>query len=317
MGERLRVGDVYPAGRVCIRDVGLRDGLQLVKAVPSTEAKQRWIGIEHAAGLRHFEVGSYLPAASFPQFADIDALVDAVRGLPGARASVLALNTRGAMRALAGKAHEITCVVSASEEHNLRNARRSREEGLREIAEVVALADAASRRPVIGVGIAMGFGCSIQGDVALSEVLRIAEACVVAGVDVVGVADTVGYGGPAQVRALVRALRGTIGGTPILMHFHDTRGLGIANAAAALDEGVLLFDASLGGLGGCPFAPDATGNVVLEDLAHLAESMGFDTGIDVEGLVPARDVIAAEMPGEPIHGQMARAGRPAGGLTMI
>jgi hydroxymethylglutaryl-CoA lyase len=298
-----------------VREVGLRDGLQLVKSWPSTDAKRRWIEADYKAGLRHFEAGSYLPSASFPQFADVDDVVGCVKSMAGAFSSVLVLNKRGALRALEGQADEITCVISASEAHNLANARKSRDEGLREIAEIVALRDASSRRPLIGVGIAMSFGCSIAGDIALDDVVRVAERCVEAGVDVVGIADTVGYGGPAQVRSVVRALRPVVGERPLLMHFHDTRGTGIANVAAALDEGVRAFDASLGGLGGCPFAPAATGNVVLEDVLYLAQSMGFDVPVNLDALMEARSVLAKAMPNEPLNGQLARAGLPIGRLT--
>lgn len=312
MSQAITIADVYPQDQVCIREVGLRDGLQLVKSFPSTAAKERWIAIDHDAGIRHFEVGSYLPAQSFPQFVDVDELLGKVATLSGAFSSVLALNKRGAIRALEGEAHEITCVVSASEEHNMRNARRSRADGLREIAEVVALRNAGPRKPLVAVGIAMGFGCSIAGKdaVPMQEVVRIADACAQSGVDLIGVADTVGYGGPTQVRLLIRELRKALGDFPIAMHFHDTRGMGISNAAAALDEGVRILDASLAGLGGCPFAPKATGNIVLEDVAFLASTMGFQTGIDIDALMPAREILKKEMPQETLYGQMARAGLP-------
>jgi len=308
----IAVDAIYPSDTVVIREVGLRDGLQLVKKFPSTAAKQDWIDIDYAAGLRHFEVGSYLPASSFPQFADVDTLIGKVATLPGAFSTALALNKRGGLNALAGAADEILCVVSASEAHNMANARRSREDGLKEISEIIALRDASARKPVVTVGIAMAFGCSIAGKdaVPIDEVVRMAVACRDLGADVVSVADTVGYGGPTQVRALARALSRELGNMPIGMHFHDTRGLGIANAAAALDEGVRILDASLGGLGGCPFAPAATGNVVLEDVVFLAQSMGFDVGVDVEKLMAVRAILSREMPDEQLYGQLARAGLP-------
>lgn len=312
----MKASDIYPSGRISIREVGLRDGLQLVKQFPSTEAKKRWLAIDHDAGLRHFEVGSFLPPASAPQFADVEELADFTRELPGSFASALVLNRRGAERALAGAADEIIAVISASEAHNLANIRRSRAQSLAELRDTVALRDDSERRPIISVGISMGFGCSIEGDVPLATVLQIAERCAEAGVDLIYIADTVGYGGPRQVRTLIRALRPILGAIPLGAHFHDTRGLGLANAAAALDEGITILDASLAGLGGCPFAPKATGNIVLEDVIFLAQSMGFDVPVDLDRLVEARAILSETMPEEQLYGAIARAGLPRGELRL-
>lgn len=303
---------LYPPSRVILREVGLRDGLQLVKTFPTTAAKRRWIEIDYAAGVRHFEVGSYLPADRFPQFVDVDELVAATAALPGAFSSVLVLNKRGAERALAGQADEITCVISASEEHNLANARRTRAQSLAELSDMLAMRADSGRRPLISAAIAMSFGCSISGRVAVDEVVRIAAACAEMGADLIGLADTVGYAGPAEIREVVRAVRPVIGDATLSLHLHDTRGMGIANAAAGLAEGVKMFDGSLAGLGGCPFAPKATGNVVLEDLVFLCQSMGFEVPIDIEALLPARAVLAEAMPDEKLYGALARAGLPLG-----
>lgn len=312
----IEVQMIYPEEKIAVREVGLRDGLQLVKTYPSTAAKLDWIKQDYLAGIRYFEAGSYLPAKHFPQFEDINTLVKYVRELDGAFSSVLALNKRGAIRALEGQTHEITCVISASEEHNLRNARRTRKQGLKEISDVLELRADSDRRPLVSVGIAMGFGCSIQGNVDLKDVLSIAEKCAEMGVDTIGVADTVGYGGPKDVAIMVSELRMVVGKLPVCMHFHDTRGMGIANVAAALDSGIRIFDASLGGLGGCPFAPKATGNVVLEDVIFLCEKMGFETGVDIPTLAPARSILQREMPDEQLYGQLAKAGLPSGQLAM-
>lgn len=300
----------YPPDKVVIKEVGLRDGLQLVKQFPSTEAKARWLQTEYSAGVRHFEVGSYLPSKTAPQFADIDVLVENVANLESAFSSSLVLNKKGAVRALEGKTDEINCVISASEDHNLRNARRTREEGLHEISDVLRMRAERDVQPLVSVGIAMAFGCTIKGAVPTKDVVSIAERCAEMGVDVIGIADTVGFGGPKQVSGLVADLKSAIGDTPLCMHFHDTRGMGIANVAAALDSGITIFDASIAGLGGCPFAPMATGNVVFEDVVFLCENMGFHTGISIEGLMPAREIIASEMPLEQLHGQLAKAGLP-------
>jgi hydroxymethylglutaryl-CoA lyase len=302
--------DIYPADRVTLREVGLRDGLQLVKKFPSTEAKRRWLGKEHAAGVRHFEVGSFLPPARFPQFADVLEVVAAIKALPGAHGAALVLNDRGASDAIASGVPEIGCVVSATEAHSLANTRRSRDASIADLKRLCAMRDAAPHRPLVNAGIAMALGCSIAGAVDPDEVLRLAGRCLEAGADVIGIADTVGYAGPKAVAELTARVARLAAGTPVVVHLHDTRGMGIANAAAALDAGARVLDGSLGGLGGCPFAPGATGNVVFEDLVFLCEEKGFATGIDIPKLLAARQIPESEMPDEPLHGGLARAGLP-------
>ena len=303
---------VYPEGRVVLREVGLRDGLQLVKTFPSTEAKQRWLAEEHAAGVRHFEVGSFLPAKTFAQFADVREMVRTVAALPGAHGVALVLNERGVNEALESGVGEIASVVSATEEHSQANARRSRESAITNIRRLCELRDAGAYRPIVHAAISMALGCSIAGAVDPNEVLRLVEKCLEAGVDAVGIADTVGYAGPRQVGDLTKAAVRLAGKMPICVHLHDTRGMGIANASAALDAGARILDGSLGGLGGCPFAPGATGNVVFEDLVFLCESKGFETGINIEKLVAVRAILREEMPNEPLYGGLARAGLPCG-----
>ena len=305
-----RVQDVYPEGRVSLREVGLRDGLQLVKTFPSTAAQQRWLREEYAAGVRHFEVGSFLPAKTFPQFADVRDIVAAVAALPGAHGIALVLNERGANEALASGVAEIASVVSATEEHSQANANRSRESAIANVRRLCELRDASKHKPIVHAAISMALGCSISGEVDPNEVLRLVEKCLEAGVDAVGIADTVGYAGPKQVGDLTRAAVKIAGKRPICVHLHDTRGMGIANASAALDQGAQILDGSLGGLGGCPFAPGATGNVVFEDLVFLCESKGFATGIDIEKLIAVRAILKEAMPNEPLYGGLARAGLP-------
>jgi len=307
-----RVQDVYPDDRVSLREVGLRDGLQLVKSFPSTPAKQRWIRDEYAAGVRYFEVGSFLPAKTFPQFADVRDIVKAVAELSGAHGIALALNERGVDAALASGVAEIASVVSATEDHSRANANRSRESAIANVKRLCDLRDASSHRPVVNAGISMALGCSIVGPVDPNEVIRIAERLYEAGVDMVAVADTVGYAGPRQVGELTKAVVRIAGSKPVCVHLHDTRGMGIANASAALDAGARVLDGSLGGLGGCPFAPGATGNVVFEDLVFLCESKGFLTGIDIERLIAVRSILRSEMPDEALYGGLARAGLPCG-----
>jgi hydroxymethylglutaryl-CoA lyase len=305
-----RVQDVYPHDRVSLREVGLRDGLQLVKKFPSTAAKQRWIRDEYGAGVRHFEVGSFLPAKTFPQFADVREMVKTVAGLPGAHGVALALNERGVNEALASGVAEIASVVSATEEHSQANANRSRDSAIANVRRLCELRDASAHRPLVNAAISMALGCSITGPVDPNEVVKLVEKCLEAGVDFVAVADTVGYAGPKQVGELTSAIVKLAGAKPVCVHLHDTRGMGIANASAALDAGARILDGSLGGLGGCPFAPGATGNVVFEDLVFLCESKGFATGIDIDRLIAVRAILKSEMPGETLYGGLARAGLP-------
>jgi hydroxymethylglutaryl-CoA lyase len=307
-----RVQDVYPDDRVSLREVGLRDGLQLVKKFPSTAAKQRWIRDEYGAGVRIFEVGSFLPAKTFPQFADVRDIVTTIAALPGAHGVALALNERGVNEALASGVAEIATVVSATEEHSQANANRSRDSAIANVKRMCDLRDASAHKPLVNAAISMALGCSITGPVDPKEVLKLVEKCLEAGVDFVAIADTVGYAGPKQVGELTRAAVKLSGSKPVCVHLHDTRGMGIANASAAFDAGARILDGSLGGLGGCPFAPGATGNVVFEDLAFLCESKGFATGIDIERLIAVRAILRSEMPGETLYGGLARAGLPNG-----
>ncbi|WP_319824841.1 hydroxymethylglutaryl-CoA lyase [Thalassovita sp.] len=305
----ISAGRLYPADTVTLREVGLRDGLQLVRRFPTTAAKKQWLQQEHAAGVRHFEVGSFLPASRMPQFADVHDLIAETARL-GAYSSALALNERGAKDACDAQVDEIINVISATEEHSQANMRRSRADAIELVRRTRALSDASDHKPLVNAGIAMAFGCSIAGEVNTSEVLRLAEACLRAGAHAVGLADTVGFAGPAQVAALTRDLVTLCGDTPVLVHLHDTRGMAVANAAAAIDAGARALDGSLGGLGGCPFAPGATGNAVFEDLVYLCERTGIPTGIDLAALIGVRRILETEMPDEQLHGALARSGLP-------
>ncbi|GGH41781.1 hydroxymethylglutaryl-CoA lyase [Cribrihabitans marinus] len=299
----------YPPDRVVLREVGLRDGLQMVEHFPSTTAKADWLHRESAAGVRHFEVGSFLPAHAMPQFADVRGVIDICRDL-GVHAAALALNDRGAADAVQTPLNEIVTVVSATEEHSQANARRSQADAIALVGRTVEMAKGAASPPLVQAGISMAFGCSIAGAVPSDDVVRIAAACVEAGADLLGLADTVGFAGPDQVTDLVTRVQRELGDVVLSIHLHDTRGMGIANASAALDAGVRVIDGSLGGLGGCPFAPGATGNVVFEDLVYLCERKGFATGIDLEQLMSVRDIAATAMPDEPLYGATPRAGAP-------
>ncbi len=304
------VFNAYPKDGIAIREVGLRDGLQLTKSWPSTAQKVEWVNRDYKAALRYFEVGSFLPADKFPRFADVRDVIAAVQTKGDAHGIALALNQRGAADALETGVEEITVVVSASQAHNEANVRRTQEQSLAEIANVVKLRNDLGSNTIISAGIAMSFGCSLSGDVPEDDVMRMVDRCFEAGVDMVTPADTVGYGGPRQVASLCARMERRLGGLPYAIHLHDTRGMGIANASAALDSGCRIFDASIAGLGGCPYAPGATGNVVLEDLVFLAETKGFYTGIDIEALFETRALLTDALPEATLRGAMAQAGLP-------
>ena len=308
----MRVESLYPKGKLCLRELGLRDGLQLTSSWPSTEAKRKWIRRAHAAGVNHFEIGSFLPVKSFPQFSDIREIIEFVDALPRAYSSALTMNERAITDALQTRVDEIVVSISSTEEHSQANIRRSRSDAVGLLAFAAAERGLSSHGPVINAAISMAFGCSIRGNVAPEEVERLAIECVKAGAEVIGIADTVGFAGPRQITEMCSMLERGIPDIPKIIHLHDTRGTGIANASAALDAGIRILDGTLGGLGGCPFAPGATGNVVFEDLVFLCERSGFDTGIDIERLIEVREIIEDSMPEEALHGALARAGTPSG-----
>lgn len=297
---------------VLISEVGPRDGLQSVKATMPTAAKFAWIDALHAAGLREIEVASFVPHALLPQMADAAAVVRHALARPGWTVMALVPNRRGAEAALVAGVHKITLPVSASEAHSLANVRKTRAQMVDEVRRVVALRDECAPQVAIEAGLSTAFGCTIQGAVDEDEVIRLAEALVEAGADDVGLSDTTGMANPSQVKRLFTRLRATIGGHAGAAHLHNTRGLGLANCLAAYEAGVRTFDSSLGGLGGCPYAPGASGNVVTEDLVFMFEAMGLSTGIDIGRLIAAREPLKAGLPGEPLYGMTPDAGLPKG-----
>ena len=301
-----------PTPQVLISEVGPRDGLQSVQATMPTASKQAWIGALHAAGLREIEVGSFVPAARLPQMADVAEVVRHACTLPGLTVMALVPNLRGAEAALAAGVHKLTLPVSASEAHSLANVRQTRAQMVEVLRQVVALRDAQAPRVRIEAGLSTAFGCTLQGPVPEDDVVRLAAALAAAGVDEIGLSDTTGMANPAQVRRLFQRVRAEIGERTGAAHLHNTRGLGLANCLAAYDVGVRTFDSSQGGLGGCPYAPGASGNVVTEDLVFMFEAMGVSTGVDIEALVRARAVLQAGLPGEPLHGMTPEAGLTKG-----
>lgn len=299
-----------PIDSVAVREVGLRDGLQSLARTVPTPRKIEWLHGAYAAGLREIEVGSFVPARLLPQLADTADLVTAAKALPGLATTVLVPNLRGAQAALDSGADAMLLPLSASHAHSLANLRRTPDEVVAEFGRIRALRDASGSRCRLEVGISTAFGCTIQGRVDPAEVLRLVQAVLDAGADGVGLADTVGYADPLQVRRLFEQALGVAGHRLDCAHFHDTRGLGLANVFAAWQVGVRRFDASLGGIGGCPHAPGASGNVATEDVAYLLASMGVPTGLDVGALLALRARLAGWLEGEPLHGTIWRAGLP-------
>ena len=295
---------------VTVREVGLRDGLQSIATILPTAQKLEWIRDAHAAGQREIEVGSFVPARLLPQLADTAELLAYAKTLPGLFASVLVPNLKGAERAIEGGADLLIVPLSASHAHSLANLRKTPDEVVEEVARIRAARDAAGSATIIEGGVGTAFGCTLQGDVAPAEVLRLMQALLDAGADRVSLADTVGYANPRMVKDLCEQALRIAGDRFCCGHFHDTRGLAMANVYAALEAGVTRFDASLAGIGGCPHAPGASGNAATEDLAFMLESMGLDTGIDLQRLLALRAKVAAWLQGETLHGTLWRAGLP-------
>ena len=297
-------------GAAVIREVGLRDGLQSIATILPTEHKREWIRAAHAAGQREIEVGSFVPARLLPQLADTAELVAFAKTLPGLFVSVLVPNLRGAESALAAQADLMIVPLSASHAHSLANLRKTPDDVVAEVAKIRAARDAAGSKTLIEGGVGTAFGCTLQGDVDKREVLRLMQALLDAGADRVSLADTVGYADPAMVRELFEEALRIAGDRFWCGHFHDTRGLGLANVYAALEVGVARFDACLAGIGGCPHAPGASGNVSTEDLAYMLGSMGIATGIDIAQLLALRARVADWLVGETLHGTLWQAGLP-------
>ncbi|MDB5895876.1 MAG: hydroxymethylglutaryl-CoA lyase [Rhodoferax sp.] len=293
-----------------IREVGLRDGLQSIARVMPTAHKLEWLKGAHAAGQREVEVGSFVPARLLPQLADTAEILAFAQTLPGLKASVLVPNARGAQMAMDCGAELMLLPLSASHAHSLANLRKTPDEVVADIGRIRAERDARGAKTLIEVGISTAFGCTLEGRVEPAEVLRLVQAVLDAGADCVGLADTVGYADPAMVRALFETVLPVAGDKLNCGHFHDTRGLGLANVVAALEVGITRFDACLGGIGGCPHAPGASGNVATEDLAYMLHSMGIATGQDFDALLALRAKLARWLEGETLHGSLWRAGLP-------
>jgi len=286
--------------KIC--EVGPRDGLQSVKSVMPTAHKLKWIRGLVSVGLTDIEIGSFVPASLFPQMADLPQLAESVRNIERLQPVALVPNQKGAERAVEAGLDKITIPVSVSEAHSLANVRKPRQEMVQEVARVLAWRNERAPRLRVEVGLSTAFGCSISGPVPEDDVIRLAVELVAIGADEVGLSDTAGLANPAQVRRLFTRLSAEIGAKAGAAHMHNTRGLGLANCLAAFDVGVRSFDSSQAGLGGCPFAPGASGNVVTEDLVFMFESMGVSTGVDLDGLIALRTVLQEGLPQETLYG---------------
>jgi len=298
---------------ILISEVGPRDGLQSIRTVMPLAQKKAWITALAASGLREIEVGSFVPAHVLPQLADTAEVVAHALTIPNLTVAVLVPNLRGAEAAVSAGAHKLTIPFSASETHSLKNVRRTHAQMFDEVRGIVALlkAQPAGKRPTLEGGLSTAFGCTYEGVVPADKVVNLAGQLCDAGCDEVGLADSVGFANPAQVRDLVVRVRAVTGEKRFAgLHLHNTRGLGLANVVAGLDVGVNTFDSSMAGIGGCPFAPGATGNIVTEDLVYMLEAMGLDTGVDLEQLLEARKVLAAAVPNEELYGYVPAAGVP-------
>ncbi|WP_339821446.1 hydroxymethylglutaryl-CoA lyase [uncultured Parasphingorhabdus sp.] len=300
---------------IFISEVGPRDGLQNISAVMPTAAKKAWIAAESATGVREIEVGSFVPAKLLPQLADTAEIVAFAKTIPGLTVAVLVPNLRGAHDAITACADKITLPLSVSESHSLANLRRTHDQVIEE-ATGIATAIASlpeGKRPHFEGSLSTVFGCTIEGTIPESQILRLAERLMEAGCDEVGLSDTTGYADPHAVKHMVKAVRSVVGDRALTgIHLHNTRGLGLANVLAALDVGLTTVDSSLGGIGGCPFAPGASGNIVTEDLVFMLQAMGLKTGIDLEKLLAVRKIVQQALPDAELYGFTPDAGLPLG-----
>ena len=300
---------------VLVSEVGPRDGLQSIKTIMPTAAKRAWIAAEAAAGVREIEVCSFVPARLLPQMADAAEIVRYARTIPGLTVLALVPNFKGAENAIEAGAHKIALPLSASETHSKANLRKTHAEVMDEVRKIAGLIRALppDQRPGFEGNVATAFGCTLEGAVPEDKVVELARRLMEAGVDEIGLSDTTGYANPAQLRRLIKLVRAEIGTDRLSsIHLHNTRGLGLANALAALEEGITTLDSSLGGLGGCPYAPGASGNIVTEDLVFMLDAMGLRTGIDIGKLLEVRRILVDALPGEAMYGFTPEAGLPKG-----
>lgn len=298
---------------ILVSEVGPRDGLQSIDAIVPTAVKNAWVRAQAEAGFREIEVGSFVPPSVLPQMADTANVVKEALTVPDLTVAVLVPNYRGAENAIKSGAQKISIPFSVSETHSLKNVRRTHEQMFEEVSRIAALVSEQVQKPHFEAGLSTAFGCTIEGPVSEDLVVKSAERLMECGVAEVGLSDTTGYANPEQVKRLVRKVQSAVGKENISgVHLHNTRGLGLANVLAAINEGITTIDSSLGGIGGCPFAPGASGNIVTEDLVFMLQAMGLKTGIDIDKLLLVRNILTAALPDEPIYGFIPDAGVPKG-----
>jgi hydroxymethylglutaryl-CoA lyase len=291
--------------RIHFNEVVLRDGFQIEPEFVPTDDKVALVDALSDCGYAKIEVTSFTSAKAIPMLRDAEEVMGRIRRVPGVEYTVLVPNQRGAERALEAKADELNLVMSTSETHNLANLRMTREKSFAGLADVIRLVDG---RAAVNVSLSTCFGCPMEGDVPQQVVLDWAQRFADQGVRGLTICDTTGMAHPAQVARMAEALRQRFDGLQLTLHFHNTRGMGLANLLAAVQGGIVRFDGSLGGLGGCPYAPGASGNISSEDAIHMLAAMGYDTGIDLDRLL----AVARRLPaivGHDVPGQVAKAGR--------
>jgi hydroxymethylglutaryl-CoA lyase len=294
-----------------VSEVGPRDGLQSISQIMPTESKKRWIKALALAGIPEIEVGSFVPAHIFPQLADTMEIAKYAGTIEGLKVAALVPNLRGAENAILAGVNKLTIPLSVSETHSMRNVNRTHDQMLDEVKRIVELIRdlPIDERPLIEGALSTAFGCTIEGSISEDRVVELAEALMEAGCSEVGLSDTTGYANPVQVKRLIGKVWDAIGRDHLTgIHLHNTRGQGLANVLAALEVGLTTIDSSMGGIGGCPAAPGASGNIVTEDLVFLLEAMGLKTGIDFDKLISARNVVAKALPDVELYGFTPDAG---------
>jgi len=300
---------------ILISEVGPRDGLQSIESIMSTQDKKNWIQAEAEAGVREIEVGSFVPAKLLPQMADTAELVRYAKTIPNLTVAALVPNFIGAKNAIDAGVDKMCLPLSVSETHSKANLKKNHSQVLEEvkiISQYIKTLDE-NDRPEFEGNLSTAFGCTLEGKVSEKAVLSLGVKMMELGCDEVGLSDTTGYANPAQIKRLIRLLKKEVGNENLTsVHLHNTRGLGLANALAALDEGITTLDSSLGGIGGCPFAPGASGNIVTEDLVFMLEAMGINTGIDIEALLAVNQMVKKALPNEELYGFTIDSGLPKG-----
>ena len=302
---------------IIVSEVGPRDGLQSINSIMATPDKKKWVHALAKAGIHEIEVGSFVPAKLIPQLADTKEIVEYSKNIKSLDVAVLVPNLYGAKAAIEAGADKITLPFSVSETHCQKNLRRSHQQIFDEIAAIRSYINSFEneQRPHFEVSLSTAFGCTLEGKVSEAKVIESAEQLAKLGADEVGLSDTTGYATPNHVKSLIKGVRSAIGNHMLTgVHLHNTRGLGLANVIAALEMNITTIDSSMAGIGGCPFAPGASGNIVTEDLVFMLHSMGLETGIDFERLFEARAILAAALPDEELYGFIPEAGLPLGGI---